>query len=677
MAAVRAALALALQMPPQGLPDNAALVRALQGQALLLVVDNAEHLLEVLAPLVAQLQAQLPLMHWLVTSREPLQIAGEQVLRLAPLDLPPAEPEGAGSPAGVLEESGAVQLFVQRVAMRLPGFAPSGEQRLAVLRVCRALDGLPLALELAAARVPVLGVHGLAQHLADEEAPGVRLHLLTHAPRTAQPHQRTLRAALDWSHALLKPAEQTVFRRLAVFTGGFTLQAAQQVCVDDELDTWAVLDALSALTEKSMVNTPVHDDDQTRFTLLESLREYAGEKLQSAGETEATRRAHLRVTSAYWVRADADALSAQSLPWTARHTPELDNLRAAIRWAQARADAQDADGITRDLLALVAHSAIFMQRAGLTVEFGAWCLATLGLARDQPDPLLRAGVQLATAHVCRFRPLLPAAEGLRLAREAATAYAQAGDALRESFAQYLCWALALELGEHVDRSGFVARMQALMQPGWNALERRYARSAWSQDERLAGRHQAFLSCSREDLAQFRQMGAQAESWSSGLGVMWAEHDQGCPANALALGGALVDDIRQAGKLRNYAQLFTVYTTMVAESGDTAAARQLLAEALPMLPALSACEVLHLAMAWLATHEGRCHTAARLLGWFDSPHRGGGIYGERTFTRRTATAVQALLDTRLGTELRLALQASAETLGNDEALRRGMAHADQA
>ncbi|MBK9607773.1 MAG: hypothetical protein IPO58_15575 [Betaproteobacteria bacterium] len=153
-------------------------------------------------------------------------------------------------------------------------------------QLCRMLDGLPLALELAAARVPLLGVNGLVEQLAGTDPAGARLQLLTSGMRTAAPHQRTLRATLDWSHALLTPAQQRVFRRLSVFCGGFTLPAAQALCTDDALDGWAVLDALDALQEKSLltVTTPAAGSSAAapaaRFGQLESVREYAREQLR-------------------------------------------------------------------------------------------------------------------------------------------------------------------------------------------------------------------------------------------------------------------------------------------------------------------------------------------------------------------------------------------------------------
>lgn len=667
-AALRSAVAHALQVAPAGIDSDAGLCRALQGAELLVVLDNAEHLLATLAPWLDALRGQLPQIRWLVTSREPLQVPHEQVLRVAPLAVPPPE---ADDDLDRLAASAAVELFVERVAARLPGFAPMPAQQHALARLCRALDGLPLALELAAARVPVLGVHGLADHLSAGGEAGVRLQLLTQGARTAPPHQRTLRAALDWSHALLTPAEQRVFRRLAVFRGGFTLAAAEIVCADATLQGWAVLDAVGALAEKSMLGLPVHEGVTARFTQLESLREYALEQLAAAGETQAVQRLHLAAVRAAWARADNRALSEPAMAWAAQHVPELENLRAALRWGVAAAGAGADAGVVKDLLALVGHTATFWPRAGLAAEGAGWCRAVRVLADTHPDPCLRAGVDLAMATLSRFTKLLPPREGLALAARAAAAYADAGDAVREYYAQYLCWTQELEIDERADRSLPLQRMQALVQPHWSPLLGRFLRAARAQNERLAGNVDFFLQHGRDELALCRRLGAQGESWSAGHSLMLAEHDQGRPEAALAVGREIVADIRAAGRLRTYAQMVSVWTTMLAESGDVPAARTALTEALPLLPTMQACEVLLLALGWLACHEGRDEAAARLLGWFESPARGGGSYGARTFTRRTAEALAGRLAQRLGDERLAALRNSAAALGDAAAVTLGM------
>lgn len=661
-ATLRSTIARTLLPGSAGLGTDAALVQALQGMDLLLVVDNAEHLLETLAPLLAHLHAQLPRLHLLLTSREPLQVPGERLLRVEPLTLP------ADEPAEGVAAAPALQLLVDRIAARLPGFVPDAAQQRALARLCRLLDGLPLALELAAARVPVLGVHGLVEHLAGDPDRPARLRLLTQGTRTAAPHQRTLRAALDWSHELLTPTEQRVFRRLGIFRGGFTLAAVEAVAADPGDDAWALLDTLNALVDKSMVVAAPADAVTPRFGLLESLREHALEHLTAAGEVERIARRHLAWARAHWTEARRVALTEPVMSWTARLQPELDNLRAALRWGQDQpADAGPLDG---DLLALLPATARFWQGMGLATEGADWCRRLMERAEAHPDPLTRAGVDLAVASLCRFAPLGSPEQHLARAQRAAAAFAAAGDEASAYYAHYLAWALALEISELVDRSEALARMQALARPDWSPLMLRFLRSALAQEARLQGRAQDYLQASRDDMAAIRGAGAQAEAWLASYTLMLAEHDQGHVARALAFGQSVLDEIRAAGRLRGHAQLLCMHTAMRAADGDIAGTRAALVEALPMLGGMAASELLYLALAWLAAHEGRDEDAALVLGWFESPQRGGGQYGPRTFTRRSAEALAARLDQRLGAGRHAELRATALDLGAAEAVRRG-------
>ncbi|WP_374433995.1 winged helix-turn-helix domain-containing protein [Inhella sp.] len=653
-----------------GSESDAGLVRALHGLELLLVVDNAEHVLEPLAPLLAHLHTQLPGLHLLVTSREPLHIPGEQLLNLAPLALPREEAGGTTPPAPA-DGAASLRLLVARIEARLPGFAPDAAQQAALARLCRLLDGLPLALELAAARVPVLGVHGLVEHLEADDRAAMRLQLLTQGPRTAVPHQRTLRATLDWSHALLTPDERRLFRRLAVFRGGFTLAAAQAVAADNGEPPWSVLDRLDALVAKSLVVAQRAGDAAPRFGLLESLREYAWEQLDAAGEGPGTARRHLAWACAHWREAARTALSEPVLPWSERLLPELDNLRAALRWGAEACGAASAEAtVVDDVLGLLAASAPFWQRVGLSAEGGRWCQTLGEWAAGHPDPLRRADHDLTVATLCRFTPLGTAEDNLARAHRAAAAYAARGDIDNEYLAQYLCWVLALEVSEAVDRQEALARLQALVQPHWGPLETRFVRSIVAQEARLRGDTEAFLATSRALVADLQAAGAQVESWTTTFMLMLAEHDQGSAERALALGQAALDDIRAAGLLRSQAQLLCMHTAMRAEAGDCAGTRTALVDALPLLGGMQACEVLLLALAWLAWHEGRASDAARVLAWFRSPQRPSGSYGPRTFTQRTAQALAQQLEARLGTAECTRLATDGAALGDAEAVRLG-------
>ena len=293
-----------------------ALVDALGDRLLLLVLDNCEHLLASVAELATQIVAGAPNIRLLVTSQEPLHIAEERVDRLNALAVP------ATVDVASALNYGAVELFVARAQSADPRFVLNGDNGEAVVEICKRLDGIPLAIELAAARIPLLGVHGLRRRI-DEQ-----LRLLSGGVRTALPRQQTLRAALQWSHALLSSEERTVFDRLGVFVGSFSLEAAQRVACDEAIDPWAVLDHLATLVDKSLVLA--EGGDVPRYRLLESNRALLLERLAAAGVTEQLQRRHAQVI--------ADTLMGEDPmegPSTRVHriAPDLDNVRAAAAWA--------------------------------------------------------------------------------------------------------------------------------------------------------------------------------------------------------------------------------------------------------------------------------------------------------------------------------------------------------
>jgi predicted ATPase/class 3 adenylate cyclase len=339
-----------------GQPLTERLAEVLRSRALLLVLDNCEHLVAACAHLADTLLHACPKLQVLATSREVLGIAGETVYRVPPLSVPEA---GALCSVEELTHFDAVRLFAGRAAAAHPAFRVTEANAAAVTEVCRRLDGLPLALELAAARVPTLSVDEIAARLAD------RFRLLTGGGRTASPRQQTLRAMLDWSHDLLTEHERIVFRRLGVFAGGWTLAAAAAACLpaDDRAtavaepsDELAMLDLLTRLVEKSLV--VVEEQHPTRrYRLLETIRAYALERLAASGEAEDLQRRHaalfatlaeaptpmlpepdsnLAPTEPVPVTvADADRLA-----WLNRLDADLENLRVALEWSLAE-DSED------------------------------------------------------------------------------------------------------------------------------------------------------------------------------------------------------------------------------------------------------------------------------------------------------------------------------------------------
>ncbi|HET9139354.1 AfsR/SARP family transcriptional regulator [Actinophytocola sp.] len=306
------------------------LVAALRGRAVLLVLDNCEHLIEAVAALADRLLGACPRLRILATSREPIGITGEALWPVEPLALPPAG-------AGVAEATGfaAVRLLVDRAVAARPGFAVTEDTVGDVVRICRALDGMPLAVELAAARLRTMTLEQLAARLDD------RFRLLTQGSRTAPPQHRTLRAVVDWSWELLGEDERALLRRLAVFSGGATVEAAERVCAGAPVVAEDVLDLLTALAEKSLL---VADDTgpAPRYRMLETIKAYGLERLDEAGERERTRVAHATYFAELAVAAEAHLRRAEQLVWLERLAADHDNINAALRAALAAGDARRA-----------------------------------------------------------------------------------------------------------------------------------------------------------------------------------------------------------------------------------------------------------------------------------------------------------------------------------------------
>lgn len=304
---------------------SARLAASVRDRRLLLLLDTCEHLVDAVAALAEALLGAAPGVRVLATSREPLGVADERVRAVPPLDLPPE-----GADAAAVAAAGAVRLFTARAAAASPGFALDAENAAAVAALCRRLDGIPLALELAATRVRALDVRDLAARLHD------RFRVLGSGRRTAPPRQRTLRAVIDWSWDLLPEDERAVLRRLAVHRGGCTLEAAESVCAGGVVDRADVLDLLSRLLERSLV--VVDAGEPRRYRLLESVSDYGLARLEEAGEAERVRRAHAEHV-AELVEAAGPALRGhRQHAWLRRLDAESANMRAALAWAVERGE---------------------------------------------------------------------------------------------------------------------------------------------------------------------------------------------------------------------------------------------------------------------------------------------------------------------------------------------------
>ncbi len=354
----------------------------------LIVLDNCEHLRRACVSLADTLLRACPDLVILATSREPLRIVGETVWQTPPLSLPtPSLTTGdvESMTAAEIEQSEAAQLFVARATSSLPGFRVSAENALPIARLCRQLDGLPLALELAAARVRMLSVSEIVGRLEQS------LALLTRGSAAASPRQQTLRAAIDWSDSLLSPLEQSLFHRTSVFAGGFSLYAAESICAGGDLAREAILDTLADLVDRSLIVLAAYPGDPTtsaRYRLLEIVRQYAGEKLEASGEAHVIRDHHLAWYLALAEQAVPELKGANHARWLRLLDDEHDNMRAALRWSQTGHRVEE--GVR---LAAALHW--YWERRGYFTEGRAWLSAAL----QQDDTAMRdATLRHARAH---------------------------------------------------------------------------------------------------------------------------------------------------------------------------------------------------------------------------------------------------------------------------------------
>jgi predicted ATPase/class 3 adenylate cyclase len=355
-----------------GRPPLATLVDHVRSLHLLLLMDSCEHLVAACAELANALLRAAPRLHILATSRELLGISGEITWRVPALSLPPPPPPSVES----LDQYEAVGLFVERARAANAGFRINSQNAAAVLEVCTRLDGIPLAIELAAARVRMLSVEQIALRLND------RFRLLTGGSRAALPRQQTLRALVGWSYTLLQDVERVLFRRLSVFAGGWTLEAAEAVCADETLDSYEVLDMTIQLVDKSLVVAD-EQNGQERYRMLETIREYARESLSEAGETDGVRCRHLEYFLSLAEREPSGSFNAALLASLDR---ERDNLRAALRWA---VESQDVDQALRLGAALWDYWSV----RGFYTEGRAWLneiLAIPGVSETVSVPRVRA-----------------------------------------------------------------------------------------------------------------------------------------------------------------------------------------------------------------------------------------------------------------------------------------------
>jgi predicted ATPase/DNA-binding winged helix-turn-helix (wHTH) protein len=587
------------------------LVAALRPLQLLLVLDNADCLLAPVARIVRAVLGGALGVRVLVTSQAPLKEPGEHVFRLDPLSVPD---DGLG-PDEVLAY-GAVALFDELARAADRRFAVTASNVAAVVALCRHLEGVPLALKLAAARLPLLGVNGLLMRIAD------RFRLLRHAGHEVPARQQTLLAALDWSHGLLGALPQAVFRRLAVFAGGFRLDMVGPVAGGGAVDEWTAIDALAELVDHSMAGIENDSVQLPRYRMPETVRYYARLRLEAAGEADATQERHAAAIAAWMDEAYDRYWSLADRPWLDQCSPELDNVRAAL------------DGATRSqpLLAmgLAASAAVLFMLLGQAPE-ARRRMALLDTAARAADT--RPGVARYWLERSRLHWGVDDAAMLDFAELAIRHYRALGD--RRGLALALRCAIGSEALPDADADAAIAEMLSL-EPA-DAPPRLRAQRMLAQASALSARgHVADARALWEALVELTtQAGLDGMASAALAGLAGALLASGHAEEAVACARRLIADPRA----RNGNFLLHPLGTMAEAQlvlHDVGPAR----ETLGLFVAASR----HRDWEWLGSYadvfallaasEGRAEHAAMLMGFADRP-------GRRKARRRTGARERAL------------------------------------
>ncbi|MGI8854283.1 MAG: helix-turn-helix transcriptional regulator [Thermomicrobiales bacterium] len=573
-------------------PSMAALAAAFAAPSLL-ILDNCEHLIAACALLAVSLLRSCPHLHILATSREPLRVPGETIWRVPPLTLP-----ATAATATSLAASEAVQLFMERARGRLPDFSLTEENATAVATICQRLDGMPLALELAAARVAVLPVGQLAARLDDA------LRVLTVGERTTPPRQQALRATLDWSNDLLTAEERALLRRLAVFAAGWELEAAEAVCGAEEIARADVLELLGQLVEKSLV-AMTEEGGAARYQMLEVVRQYASERLAASGETEDARRRHAAYYLAMVVEPNTAAIGTAQMAWVERLEREHDNLRAALQWAVEQEEAETA-------LRLVGALWPFWEARGYLREGRRWLAAALGMA-DGGDPALRGKALRGAGLLATWQGDYTAARALHA--ESLTLYRALGD--RDSIAHALenLGMVAHEQGDYAEASALHAESLTIRRELGDQRNIASSLNNLGLIKRGQGDYAAARALHTESLAIHRTLQDHQGIGNelSNLGMM--AYLQGDDTSARALHEESLSIRRTLGDRRGIAISLSNLGLVAYRQGDYATARALHTESLAIRRALGDASIPESleGLAAVAGALGAPARAARLLG----------------------------------------------------------------
>jgi predicted ATPase/DNA-binding winged helix-turn-helix (wHTH) protein len=575
----------------QGGEQLPGLLAALAPVTALLVLDNAEHLVVGVARLARAMLDAAPGLRLLVTSQAPLQIETEHVFRLASLNVP-----ADGAPLADASSCGAVALFVDLARASDRHFELTPANFGLVIELCRRLEGLPLAIRLAVARLPVLGLAGVVSRL------GGRLQLLSADDRDAPARQQTLLAALDWSHGLLQPQEQALFRRLGVFVGGFSLEMAVAMAAHEGVDEWMLIDRLKVLVERHLID--VDRAEPPRFRMLETQREYAWHQLRSSADTAIARQSHAatmdhvmrKAIDESWVMADA--------AWLPRWAPELDNLRAALDWS-----------VTNDVrlfASLVGSAGGLFRLLDLAYELGQRATAVT-------DEALATATAQAGARYWLSRAYLSAGVSSQAVHDAASRAEHAARAAGDDLHLYLalCHKVASSLLAPGEAQLALAEVHALEQPTWPTHAR--ARRPLAEFVHCSTQRQwtRALRAAEAGFALARGCGGVLLQGNFANGILVALLGLGKVAEAVARGQEMKAAVLP-GPLGSAIPFVGTCARCALAAGDLHAARRHLAQLFDMSRAVNWMYFDFFGNLYprLPLTEGRLEDAARLLGHAD-------------------------------------------------------------
>ena len=560
-----------------GLTLRDSLMEYLGSRELLLLLDNCEHLIGGVAEFVEAVIAVAPRVRILCTSREPLGIPGERVWRIPSLALPAT---GRRANVATVSQNEAVRLFVERARAVSPDFELTPATAPTVARICVRLDGIPLAIELAAARVRVLSVAQIAERLDD------RFRLLAGATRTALPHQQTLRAAMDWSYDLLTEPERALLRRLAVFAGGWTLEAAEAICGDDGLagvGGEAILDLLSRLVDKSLVE--VESGTAPRYRMLETVRQYGWEKLRDANELVRFRDRHRDWCISLAETASRFLQGPQQKTWLDRLDGERDNLRAALDWGLEAAPNRALQlgaavwrwtylrgylSIGADLTGRVLRAApdptptrlealngasVLMHATGDYARAQELAQETIALARTLEDPRGAASARLVLASSALGQGDFTRA-GL-LAEQALAGFRTAGDRWGQALALSVLGDESVNRGEYERAMQLYEESVVIFREVGDAWGVAHSQRGSGFAARLQGDYDLAVSIQAASLAQARELGDRTGIGYSLVQLGFLQWRQGDYERAAAVLAESLAVFREAGNQRGVADALSV------------------------------------------------------------------------------------------------------------------------